>query len=445
MKKFLGSFLAIALLMGIATPVKALTNYKTDDWQTTMPTDTQEEQKDNLSGKTVGTKTAEGSTTTIITGSAEENGMQYGPYVTGDGSTVKDGINEELSIALGTDKLTYGELFEISLSLKDEKYDKHFGYVNEVNVKTQNIDGTHIKVEVNGVGEVATITKSGIYKYSWNIKKNGDNTDVTFTLTNEEGKVEGKKQFDLETTFPVSGDIKKVTDKTTMRWLWFCNVKAAKVEVISKQESTSSSTTTPSSTPDTTVKVESKNYDQILKDSLKEEFGDRYGDNVNISVEVHENKKEDEKIKEEVSKKIENAKIVKYLDISIDVKDSANHHLDYIKKLTKPLDFSVEIPTDLPAVAKGYNRQYYIIRNHDGTIDIINPTLSADGKTLTFSTDSFSTYALAYNDSKAAPEKNVADASNPNTSDKIIPLAILLTISAGGISYLVKRRLFHKI
>ena len=127
MKKILWGVLALGLLLSVTTNVKALTNYKTKDWQTIMPTDTETESQDTLSGKTVGTVSPDGSNKTILTGNDEENGMKYGPYITGDGTTVKDGINEELYIALGTDKLEYGELFEISLSLKDSAYPNHFG------------------------------------------------------------------------------------------------------------------------------------------------------------------------------------------------------------------------------------------------------------------------------------------------------------------------------
>lgn len=435
MKKILWGVLALGLLLSVTTNVKALTNYKTKDWQTIMPTDTETESQDTLSGKTVGTVSPDGSNKTILTGNDEENGMKYGPYITGDGTTVKDGINEELYIALGTDKLEYGELFEISLSLKDSAYPNHFGYVNEVNVQTQNVNGTEIKVGVNGVGDVATITESGIYKYSWSIKRNEGKTHVVFTISAEDGTEKGKSEFDIEDKFPKSGDIQDITDNTTMRWLWFCNIKASQVELISKQDIIVNDSDS-NNTMDSPVKVESDNVSQILKESFLKQFGNKYNTDVNINVEAKETKTADEEIKKVVAEKLKDAKIVEYLDINIDVMDSANKHLEYITELTEAIKLNVEIPKDIPAVADGYSRKYYIIRNHEGTIDIIYPTVSKDGKTLTFSSDKFSTYALAYTDSKTA------EASNPDTSDKLLPAILIITISVLGVScgYLLKKR-----
>ncbi len=434
MKKILWGVLAFGLLLSVTTNVKALTNYKTKDWQTIMPTDTERESQDTLSGKKVGEAKSDGSNKTILTGNNEESGMKYGPYISSDETTVKEGINEELYIALGTDKLKYGELFEISLSLKDSAYSKHFGYVNEVNVQTQNVNGTEIKVGVNGVGDVATITESGIYKYSWNIKRNNEKTHVIFTLTAEDGTEKGKSEFDIEDKFPKSGDIQDITDNTTMRWLWFCNIKASQVELISKQDiivNDSSSSNTMDS-----VKIESENLGQILKESFLKQFGSKYSTDVNINVEAKENKTADEKIEKAVADKLKDAKIVKYLDINIDVTDSANNHLEYITELTEAIKLNVEIPKDIPTVADGYSRKYYIIRDHEGTIDIIYPTVSKDGKTLSFSSDKFSTYALAYTDSKTT------EAANPDTSDKLLPTILIITISVLGVScgYLLKKR-----
>ena len=302
-------------------------------------------------------------------------------------------------------------------------------------MQTQNVNGTEIKVGVNGVGDVATITESGIYKYSWSIKRNEGKTHVVFTISAEDGTEKGKSEFDIEDKFPKSGDIQDITDNTTMRWLWFCNIKASQVELISKQDIIVNDSDS-NNTMDSPVKVESDNVSQILKESFLKQFGNKYNTDVNINVEAKETKTADEEIKKVVAEKLKDAKIVEYLDINIDVMDSANKHLEYITELTEAIKLNVEIPKDIPAVADGYSRKYYIIRNHEGTIDIIYPTVSKDGKTLTFSSDKFSTYALAYTDSKTA------EASNPDTSDKLLPAILIITISVLGVScgYLLKKR-----
>ena len=57
------------------------------------------------------------------------------------------------------------------------------------------------------------------------------------------------------------------------------------------------------------------------------------------------------------------------------------------------MTFKVAIPTDL--IKEG--REYFIIRIHNGLAEKLDTTLNEDG-TLSFSTDKFSTYALAYAD-----------------------------------------------
>ncbi len=267
MKKVLWGFLAIALALCIVPNVKALTNYKLGDWQTTMPND--EVGEDVFSKQAAGSKESDptDSSRVIIKGRADEvSGMKLGPYVEGDTTTVSQGINEELSIVLGPEELKSGELFEVSLSLKDPEQTLHYGYVNEVNVRTQNVDGKKIEIEINGVGLVATITESGVYKYSWNVKKTGEDTILTFKVTDEDGKTVGEeKQVNIEETFPVgSYDRQNITDNTTMRWLWFCNVKADHVKLVTKADEPAVTPTEPAK-PDTTVTVEkSENLNQIL-------------------------------------------------------------------------------------------------------------------------------------------------------------------------------------
>ncbi len=106
---------------------------------------------------------------------------------------------------------------------------------------------------------------------------------------------------------------------------------------------------------------------------------------------------------------------------------------DYeIADLTSEIEILAYLP-ELPSVAKGYERKYYILRNHEGKVEKLDATLTSDGKALKFKSDKFSEYVIAYVDTLI---------NNPKTGDAIstyivIGLTSLLVIGIG--LYLVKR------
>lgn len=90
----------------------------------------------------------------------------------------------------------------------------------------------------------------------------------------------------------------------------------------------------------------------------------------------------------------ENVNIAQYLDINILVK-ADNQVIGEINQLNKKITFTVAIPEDL--MKEG--RTFYVIRVHDGKAEKLDTVENEDG-TLTFKTDKFSTYALAYEDAQ---------------------------------------------
>ena len=93
----------------------------------------------------------------------------------------------------------------------------------------------------------------------------------------------------------------------------------------------------------------------------------------------------------------ENVNIAQYLDINILVK-ADNQVIGEINQLNKEITFTVAIPEDL--MKEG--RTFYVIRVHDGKAEKLETDENEDG-TLTFKTDKFSTYALAYEDVQKSP------------------------------------------
>ena len=105
--------------------------------------------------------------------------------------------------------------------------------------------------------------------------------------------------------------------------------------------------------------------------------------------------------------------IAQYFDLSVLMTvfvDGVEAGKGYISELSDEITFKLIIPEELRNVEEGVTRNYYIIRVHDGEVEIIVPTV--EGNTLYFKTDKFSTYALAYEDVQVTDGEKT-----PNTGD----------------------------
>lgn len=83
------------------------------------------------------------------------------------------------------------------------------------------------------------------------------------------------------------------------------------------------------------------------------------------------------------------------------------------------LTISVVVPDALINTNSAVNRTYCIVRNHEGTITVLDAAFDAAGKTLTFKTDRFSIYAIAYKDT-AVPSSGSNPGSNNSSNDSEI-------------------------
>lgn len=171
--------------------------------------------------------------------------------------------------------------------------------------------------------------------------------------------------------------------------------------------------------------------EKVLLDSLNKQ--DKYKDMPITVVVVVEDLKED-KIDEKVSKtfikaleeeKVTSGKIVSYFDITVAVKNIQTDKVEgKLEKLTDKIEFTVAIPK-LETVKEGYVRNYYIIKQHKDKVEVLDTKVSNDGKFLTFETDEFSTYALAYedkvktvaNDKVETPKEEIKVETKPGVSE----------------------------
>ena len=103
-------------------------------------------------------------------------------------------------------------------------------------------------------------------------------------------------------------------------------------------------------------------------------------------------------------------KVGQYLDISIKKTVGGEKPTD-VKETAKKISFTVDIPETMKNTDKNVSRTYYIIRMHDNKAEVIATASQAEvesGK-ITFATDKFSTYALAYADASVKPDDGKKD------------------------------------
>ena len=158
--------------------------------------------------------------------------------------------------------------------------------------------------------------------------------------------------------------------------------------------------------------------EKTLLESLEasEEILDKVkNENVTVGVEIEaiDEKNIDKEIIDEVKKIADKLTVTDFFDISVVVR-SEQKEVDTIAELTKEIELMILLPETLKNTDKDINRKYYVIREHDGKVEKLDAKLSDDGKYLTFKSDKFSTYALAYEDVEIKEELP------PQTGDSII-------------------------
>lgn len=171
---------------------------------------------------------------------------------------------------------------------------------------------------------------------------------------------------------------------------------------------------------------------------------------------------------EKVKTAAANADKIEFFDISLSKEisiDGRSQGEMPIHNLTTPLKLTIGVPKSFPAVADGYTRTYAVLRLHEGSVTELPTTLNSDG-TLSFETDKFSTYALAYTDTKedtsetatttaattatttvaastsdattASAKAAAEDKTAPKTGDSmpIAVLVVLMLAAAGALAYM---------
>ena len=112
-----------------------------------------------------------------------------------------------------------------------------------------------------------------------------------------------------------------------------------------------------------------------------------------------------------------------FLDINL-MKQIESENPIKIEETNQKIKISIKLPKELINNNNKVNRIYKILRLHNGKVDVIDAKL--DGDILSFETDKFSSYAIAYIDKEAS--------NNPATNDNLYKYIIMFMLGIFGIS-----------
>lgn len=178
-------------------------------------------------GSGYGTKTKVDDNITNIKGEATATeGMCVGPFSKASNAKLTDGIKEKAYVEINPKEFVNGELFEISVALKNNKDE----YVSEAVVTSQKINDNEVAVTAGWAPNFKAIVKeNGVYTYQWEMFIEDGKTFVKFTLLKDETVIEttGKIDFDTIVTADTKNPIASQSD-VSVKYLWFCNVQVAK-------------------------------------------------------------------------------------------------------------------------------------------------------------------------------------------------------------------------
>ncbi len=175
------------------------------------------------------------------------------------------------------------------------------------------------------------------------------------------------------------------------------------------------------------AKVIEKPDEIIAKINLTEKDVDniKHGKNIDVYLEVKDiSDSIQASDKKAIEEKLEKDNLGLYLDVSL-FKKVTGEEATKITETKKPITISFELPDELINKDPNIERTYKVLRLHDGVVEELE--VKVNGKTATFETDKFSTYALTYTDT------SLETSSSPKTGDNITMYVVMFIISLLGI------------
>ncbi len=128
-------------------------------------------------------------------------------------------------------------------------------------------------------------------------------------------------------------------------------------------------------------------------------------------------------------------------DISLFKKYSFKPEPEQLHETASPVGFDLDIPDTFPAKPENAEREYIVIRVHDGKAEIIPSTYNAEKNTIHIDTDKFSTYAIAYKDTIIKKDKGVKTGVKTGDSmDFMFFIAMMIGSIIGAACVLYRKR-----
>ena len=351
-------------------------------------------------------------------------------------TTEKLNITHELTIDGANHTLTYTGKFGNENAATNTTWGGVYVlqvYNTTATVKNISLTGGNAALLVNG----STVTLEGTIDVSGNGfggielgKGTGVSTEPKLVLGEGAKLVNSSESADKPTvwadktkaTITVNGVSEEFDASSNQVKLTVAEVKAIAPEVKVETKEDSSVTITDEDVAD--IFDESLKADETLKDLLESE-GDVTVELVakDATATVAETKKFEDALTDGI--------IAGYVDIDINVTKNGGE-VKHLTELTQAINLLVQLP-EMPELEEGYERSYYILREHNGKIDKIEATLSEDGSSLLFASDKFSKYAVVYVDTKIAEEEA------PETLDAGLTYVGLAVLSLGAAIISVKK------
>lgn len=153
------------------------------------------------------------------------------------------------------------------------------------------------------------------------------------------------------------------------------------------------------------------------KEEVKKAIVDAVNDNKTIVVEVVKKvviEGEEVESIDAIKENLSGNEVVDYYDISV-VLTVDNVVVGNLSELEKSIRVTLPLPDDIKEPSENYERQYYVLRLHNGEINKIQADLN-DDNTISFDSDKFSLYAISYEDTLI----NNTDIAIKTSSDKTV-------------------------
>lgn len=126
--------------------------------------------------------------------------------------------------------------------------------------------------------------------------------------------------------------------------------------------------------------------------------------------------------------------LLSFYDVSLIKVTDNNEVIGHVTDADEAVKVTLGLPTELPELKEGFTRKYYVVRIHEGEATVISDVTDNGDGTVSFNSDKFSTYAIAYEDVKETKEETKETVENPQTGDKLITNIIVSVISISGIA-----------